>query len=96
MEAHPYAARLQREMIAEIEAARPRFVVLVNVAASWTVRPGSDRTLFRWWDEYQRDFDRVGFIDIFPDATGYTWGAPAAHIEAKSPVWIAVFERRSR
>jgi len=96
MEAHPYAARLQREMIAEIEAARPRFVVLVNVAASWTVRPGSDRTLFRWWDEYQRDFDRVGFIDIFPDATGYTWGAPAAHIEAKSPVWIAVFERRTR
>src|SRR3989449_10778808 len=46
MEDQPYAARMQRQMIDEIEAARPRFVVLVNASASWNVRPQSDRTLF--------------------------------------------------
>jgi len=58
VENQPYAADMQRRMIDEIEAARPRFVVLVNVAVSWNVGQMSDRTLFRWWDRYQKGFER--------------------------------------
>jgi dolichyl-phosphate-mannose-protein mannosyltransferase len=95
MEDQPYASRMQRQMIDEIEAARPRFVVLVNASASWNVRPQSDRTVFEWWERYGQNFDRVGFVDIVSDRlTTYTWGADAARYTPKSLVWVAVFERR--
>src|SRR3989454_1079523 len=96
MEDQPYASRMQRQMIDEIEAARPRFVVLVNASASWNVRPQSDRTLFEWWERYAKNFDRVGFVDIVSDRlTTYAWGAEAAGYVPKSLVWVAVFERQS-
>src|SRR5438132_610176 len=96
MEDQPYASSMQRQMIDEIEAARPRFVVLVNASASWNVRPQSDRTLFEWWARYAKNFDRVGFVDIVSDRlTTYAWGAEAAGYVPKSLVWVAVFERKS-
>ncbi len=96
MEDQPYAARMQRQMIDEIEAARPRFVVLVNASASWNVRPQSDRTLFQWWERYQRDFERVGLADITDGLTSYVWGPEAAAYAPKSLVWVAVLERKAR
>ena len=45
METHPFAAKMQAEMMAEIERAAPRFVVYVNVYASWLIGPESDRTI---------------------------------------------------
>ena len=96
MEDQPYASGMQRQMIDEIETARPRFVVLVNASSSWSVRPQSDRTLFEWWERYQQNFDRVGFIDIMSDQlTTYVWDAAAASATPKSLVCVAVFERRS-
>ncbi|TAL04597.1 MAG: phospholipid carrier-dependent glycosyltransferase, partial [Verrucomicrobia bacterium] len=52
MEDQPYARRMQEEMAAQIAAAQPRFVLLVNVPVSWLVRPGADRFLFDWWSSY--------------------------------------------
>ena len=83
------------EVIEDIERARPRFVVLVNASVSWGVRPGSDRTLFQWWEGYQRDFDRVGFVDITDHGTTYVWGGDAAGYVPRSLVWLAVFERKA-
>ena len=94
-ENNPYASRMQRQMIDDIERARPRFVVLVNASVSWGVRPGSDRTLFQWWEGYQRDFDRVGFVDITDHGTTYVWGGDAAGYVPRSLVWLAVFERKA-
>ena len=95
MENQPYAAEMQRRMIGEIEAARPRFVVLVNVAVSWNVGRMSDRTVFQWWNRYQEGFERVGVADIMERGTRYVWGPDAADYTPTSPVWVAVFERRA-
>jgi 4-amino-4-deoxy-L-arabinose transferase-like glycosyltransferase len=95
MEDQPYAADMQRSMIGEIEAARPRFVVLVNVPVSWNVGQRSDRTLFHWWDRYREGFERVGLADITDRGTKYVWGPEAATYTPRSPVWVAVFERRA-
>lgn len=48
MEVQPYAESMQREMIAELEATRPAYLVLVNVPLSWLPRPGSPRLLLPW------------------------------------------------
>jgi 4-amino-4-deoxy-L-arabinose transferase-like glycosyltransferase len=94
MESQPYATGMQQQMIREVEAAQPRFVVLVNASASWNMRPGSDRTVFDWWTRFAASFDRVGFVDIVAERTTYVWGAEAAAYVPKSLVWVAVFERK--
>jgi hypothetical protein len=95
MEIQPYAAQMQRQLIAEIESSQPRLVVLVNAAASWNVRPGSERTVFDWWTHYAAGYDRVGVADIVSDGpTKYVWGAEAGSYAPRSLVWVAVFERK--
>jgi general stress protein CsbA len=95
MEPQPYASRMQAEMIREIEAGDPRFVVFVRVWSSWLIRPESDQTIFRWFDEYQKRFERIGVIDILsPGQTRYLWGEAAAAYSPVTDRWIAVYERR--
>jgi len=94
MEIQPYASSMQREMIREIEAAAPRFLVFVSATKSWVVRPGSDRTIFGWFAAYQRGFTRVGVVDIVsPHETVYRWGEAARDYAPRSDVWLMVFER---
>ena len=94
MELQPYAQAMQRQMIGEIETTAPRFLVFVNATRSWAVRPGSDRTIFGWFEGYQRSFTRVGVADILPQRqTEYRWGEAAAGYAPHSDVWVMVFER---
>ncbi len=94
MELQPYAPAMQQEMIKEIEAAAPRFLVFVSATSSWIARPGSDRTIFGWFETYQRGFTRVGVVDIpRQQETVYRWGDAAAVYAPRSDVWLIVFER---
>ena len=94
MELQPYAPAMQRQMIGEIETTAPRFLVFVSATRSWVARPGSDRTIFDWFERYQRDFTRVGVADILPQRqTEYRWGEAAAGYAPRSDVWLMVFER---
>jgi hypothetical protein len=96
MEPQPYAAAMQRQMMREIEALDPRFVVFVRLWASWLIRPESDLTVFRWFDEYQKKFEKVGVVEmVSPQRTTYVWGRDAAAAYTPgSDRWLAVFERR--
>jgi hypothetical protein len=94
MELQPYAPAMQREMIKEIETAAPRFLVFVSATSSWIARPGSDQTIFGWFNAYQRSFTRVGVVDIPPQQdTVYRWGDAAAAYAPRSDVWLMIFER---
>jgi len=87
---------MQRQMIHEIEVWNPRFVVYVNVYTSWVLTPDSDKTIFAWFDQYQRRFDRVGFVEIVsPAQTRYVWGPEAAVYVPRSDIWLAIFERKT-
>jgi hypothetical protein len=52
MEEQKYAAVMQREMIAEIESARPEYLVYVDNPRSWGTRQGSDLRIFAWAKTY--------------------------------------------
>ena len=65
MEAQPFAVRMQREMAAEIEAARPKYVVFVAVDKSWLAQPGAGDEIFRWFEQYsQRELQPIGVVNI--------------------------------
>ena len=94
MELQPYAAAMQQQMIQEIEKADPRYLVFVRAAGSWLVRDNSDRTIFGWFEQYQRGFKRVGVADILPrQETVYRWDGEAQGYAPRSDVWLMVFER---
>jgi len=94
---HSYALKMQEEMIREIESARPKFLVFVNVPTSWLVRAESEGMIFEWFQQYQQKYYRpVGIIDIISEKqTVYRWGSEALEYSPQSKYWLVVLQRKS-
>ncbi len=96
MELQPYAGRMQREMISEIESNRPACLVLVMYKTSWLIRRASDVTILRWFDAYTGAFyERVGVVGVRP--TGETigvWDADAGNFRDPLDRFIMIYRRR--
>ena len=95
MEIHNYSLAMQKEMSAEIEHAKPKFIVVVRVATSWLARPGSERFIFRWTEDYLREnYTLVGIVDIVSaDNTIYKWYDDVRSYTPRSPANLLVFQR---
>jgi hypothetical protein len=75
MEPQKYARRMQEEMIREIEQADPKYVVSVAMNDSWLERPGSDRLIFTWANDYvAHNHVPAGFVNITSAETEYYFG----------------------
>jgi hypothetical protein len=86
---------MQQEMIREIEAGNPRFLIYVNIPTSWLVRPQSEKKIFSWFYKYAwKYYDLVGVIDVGFNKTVYRWQEQAARYTPKSPYWLAVYRRK--
>jgi hypothetical protein len=96
MEGQPYAERMQKQMIREIEAARPMYVVFVNVPTSWMVRKSSVKSVLNWANGYVGNlYEQVGVIDIIsPSTTRYLWDDKSAGYTPVSPYYVGVFKRK--
>ncbi len=73
MERHEFALDMQKEMIEQIESARPAFIALVGVPTSWLVRRDSQRLIFEWAKDY--------LAANYTKARSYPPGARGAAIE---------------
>ncbi len=94
MEAQPYAAQMQREMIAEIEASAPTHLVLVACETTWLRRPESVTLLFDWVDALLPRYRVYRVVDL-PELAAHPEGAPADEpFPGLGLQWIAVYERR--
>ncbi len=87
MEPQKYAARMQGEMIREIEKANPKFLVFAKIAASWLPRPDSDKRIIEWGERYVTNcFDLVGIADIYSKETlRHPLGREGARVPAALP-----------
>ncbi|MHC4500091.1 MAG: ArnT family glycosyltransferase [Planctomycetota bacterium] len=94
---YDFALRMQNEMIREIESARPKFLVFVNIPTSWLSKPDSDPTIFKWFSSYNRKYyNQVGVIEIIPnEPTLYRWNYDAAAYLPRSKFWITIFQRKT-
>jgi general stress protein CsbA len=92
---HRYAGQFQREMIGEIEAAQPQFLVVVSVSSSWLDWIGADRTLHDWSLDYLRRFYQwAGTAYIYPTRSDYVWdGASLAEKSGTGPL-VDVYKRK--
>ena len=93
-EATPSALKLQEGMIAEIERARPAYIVYVDDHFSWLSHPNSPQKIFEWWRSYwTADLDLVLTVDVEEGlARGTDMAKPAPGAAASNH--ILVFKRR--
>jgi hypothetical protein len=95
MEPQPYAGQMQQEMIHEIEAAQPRFLVLVAMSRSWMAGADSDQTILRWINQYcQADYEEVALINISDRGTDYYFSARPAGVDP-TPDHILIYRRKT-
>lgn len=96
MEPQPYAATMQRQMIREIESAKPEYLVVVNIPTSWLMRRESERLIFDWLNRYTREKYRlVGLIDIRSETrTLYHWDIQEQDRLTRSPYFLTIFARK--
>lgn len=97
VEYHKYAREMQREMAEQIESARPKYVVLVDIQTSWLVREKSDLSILEWTTEYcQRHYRTVGVVDIVPEGRSpFYWDDEIKDYSPLSSYCVYVLERRT-
>jgi hypothetical protein len=96
LERQPFAERMQRRTVQEIEAAAPRYLVVVNVGSSWTEGAPMQGPLLDWSEKYVPDnYDQVGVADILDaKTTRYLWDANASGYQPVSKHFVTVYKRK--
>lgn len=96
MEPQPFARQMQREMIKEIEASHPPYLVFAKIQTSWLPQAESDPSIFTWLQTYAQDqFDLVGLVDIYSaEKTEYRWDQDVKGYQPKSPNLVLVYRRK--
>jgi hypothetical protein len=93
MEPQKYAGQMQEEMIHEIERARPKYLISVVMFYSWLWRPGSERLIFTWANEYTaQNYVAAGLVNITPRQTDYFFGDVPPSVESLTN-YILIYER---
>jgi hypothetical protein len=96
MEPQRFAGQMQREMMREIEAARPKYLVIVGVATSLLKQANSETEIFEWTHRYTAEEFRLdGLVNIVsPERTDYylplSVDPKTIH---RSPNYLLIFER---
>jgi hypothetical protein len=98
MEPQPYALQMQQQMIHEIETAKPDWVVLVRIGASWDKRPHSNVLIFDWFFNHYspENLETVGVINLVsPVQTDYYWLTEGQALPPRSDFCLEIFKRKS-
>lgn len=95
---HPYALKMQEEMIAEIEKEKPAYILFVNIPTSWLLMPGVEKHILDWFGKYQAvHYEQAGITSIvWPQQmqSVYCWDAQGSACAPQSDHWIGIYRRR--
>ena len=92
----PSSVTMQKQMISEIEAVKPTYLIYVNVSASWIRRPASPSMVFDWFNSYQQQYYKeVGYIDLIgKNQIVSDWDDDVRHYRPKGKSFIVVLKRQ--
>ena len=96
MEKQRYSMQMQDEMIQEITAVHPKYLVFVGISASWLGRDPNEKILV-WSQAYMNQcYEIVGVTEV--SSTGpahYVWDTEAAAYQPQTGVVIHTLRRKS-
>jgi hypothetical protein len=92
----PFATQMQQEMIRQVEAVRPRFLLFVNLADSWGGTPTPQMPIVDWKTRYCRDFyEQVGKMVCSTEKPPvFYWGTEAIATAPLRQECIDIFEKK--
>lgn len=94
MENQRYSEAMQREMAAEIERAKPRFLVYVNSPLSWFRQSGSSDYIFDWYSRYSLQYHPIQVVEMPPKERARYWqGDALREYVPRESNHILVYER---
>lgn len=95
MEPQPFARRMQEEFIADVERAKPNYLVFFGIPCSWGDDLKSDYHIFAWKNNYTSKFyNLVSVIDLLDiNKILYVWGEDARKYSTVSQNSIFIYER---
>ena len=100
-EPQPLALDMQKEFKSEIESARPKYVVYVNILSSWcsAVVPGETGKILEdfqnWWDQFSQNYQLVGVVDIEEGKPSeFFWDDQLSSRTNTAPAEVSVFRRK--
>ena len=90
------AVKMQKQMIAEIEAAKPEFLILVHVETSLFQKASTLGPFFNWVNAYARKFyRRTGIADIVSlDHTAYRWEEDLLRYQPQSTCYVLLMRKK--
>jgi hypothetical protein len=97
LEEQKYALTMQKEMINEIEATQPDFLVVVKGPPEhWGMTPGSQTMIFSWAEKYvATHYALVGTVDVRYESD-YHWDSDVNNAQFLSPINVLVFKKNSQ
>jgi hypothetical protein len=97
MEEQPHAETMQREMINEIKAVKPLFVVIVDIPDSWLSSGiSTHKILENSMDYFYDNYQMVGICDIYNDYSIYLWDKDVVDAKPHSKFYIRVLKRKTK
>ena len=92
-----HADEMKQEMLREVEAARPEFVVDVHDRFSWSLgfSPETQR-IHEWLEQYLKsgNYQRVAVAENVNGQIVYRWDSDAAGYSPASEFYICVYQRK--
>lgn len=98
MEPQPFAKKMQQEMMQEITAANPDYLVFVGIPASWLPQPDSDFSIVRWFTQYQQEhFQLMAMVETMPGyQLSHTNLPPEQLVAPATNRWLAIYKNKSK
>ena len=88
----------QKEFIADVEKANPKYLVFYSHPISWMANPKVKNLIFPWFDKFSAEkYNLIGFADMYDNNTNYVWAPDLDMVNnpPKSQYKIFIFERKS-
>ena len=93
-ENQPYSEEMRKNMMAEIEESKPKYLIFVNSNFSWGSSSEAVKDITDWYIKEQANYKMVCLIDLDQKKMGtFVWGDEAKGYKPKNPSWIWVHER---
>jgi hypothetical protein len=95
MQTHEFALGMQKDMIREVEASKPLFMITVYVDSSWLFSKSSDLTMMDWIKNYaSKYYDLIGITWIMPDRSEYVWGPEVKTKRFDTDLRVVIMQRK--
>ena len=95
LERQPFARQMRQEMLQEITAARPQFLVQVRTWTSWLPRPGSPTVIANTCNALTPpDYELVGSADFIAEESRFKWrwGVDASNRPTNASFNLLIFQ----